>query len=68
MLFGRNSQRTGTLKMNNRYFSIVILILVLCIPVGLTLLFSAEVMLRYVFFWPFFMSIFWIAGSVFFWF
>lgn len=54
--------------MNNRYFSIVILILVLCIPVGLTLLFSAEVMLRYVFFWPFFMSIFWIAGSVFFWF
>lgn len=38
------------------------------IPLVIALLFSVETMLRFVFFWPFFMSVLWMAGGLLFWF
>ncbi|MBV7405199.1 poly-beta-1,6-N-acetyl-D-glucosamine synthase [Enterobacter sp. ENT03] len=54
--------------MNNRIISLIILCLVVSIPVAIALLFSVETMLRFVFFWPFFMSILWMVGGLLFWF
>ncbi|WP_165460307.1 poly-beta-1,6-N-acetyl-D-glucosamine synthase [Atlantibacter sp.] len=54
--------------MNNRIVSLVILCVVLCIPLAVASFFSVATMLGFVFFWPFFMSMLWIAGGLFFWF
>ncbi|WJD49300.1 MULTISPECIES: poly-beta-1,6-N-acetyl-D-glucosamine synthase [unclassified Enterobacter] len=54
--------------MNNRIVSLIILCLVVSIPLVIALLFSVETMLRFVFFWPFFMSVLWMAGGLLFWF
>ncbi|WP_234007235.1 poly-beta-1,6-N-acetyl-D-glucosamine synthase [Enterobacter sp. SA187] len=42
--------------------------MVVSIPLVIALLFSVETMLRFVFFWPFFMSVLWMAGGLLFWF
>lgn len=54
--------------MRNRIVSLVILCVVLCIPLAVASFFSIATMLGFVFFWPFFMSMLWIAGGLFFWF
>jgi len=54
--------------MNSRIVSLIILCLVVSIPLVIALLFSVETMLRFVFFWPFFMSVLWMAGGLLFWF
>ncbi|MBU5566736.1 hypothetical protein KQJ25_31095, partial [Escherichia sp. S69_ASV_4] len=53
--------------MINRIVSFFILCLVLCIPLCVAYFHSGELMMRFVFFWPFFMSIMWIVGGVYFW-
>ncbi|HAJ7425367.1 TPA: hypothetical protein HNV42_20690 [Escherichia coli] len=53
--------------MINRIVSFFILCLVLCIPLCVAYFHSGELMMRFVFFWPFFMSILWIVGGVYFW-
>ncbi|EJP7591074.1 poly-beta-1,6 N-acetyl-D-glucosamine synthase, partial [Escherichia coli] len=47
--------------MINRIVSFFILCLVLCIPLCVAYFHSGELMMRFVFFWPFFMSIMWIV-------
>lgn len=53
--------------MTNRLISLLILCLVLCVPLTIALLFSPESTLRFVFFWPFFMSILWCIGGIYYW-
>ncbi|EFD0569332.1 poly-beta-1,6-N-acetyl-D-glucosamine synthase [Escherichia coli] len=53
--------------MINRIVSFFILCLVLCIPLCVAYFHSGELMMRFVFFWPFFMSILWIVGGFYFW-
>ncbi|XTZ39278.1 poly-beta-1,6-N-acetyl-D-glucosamine synthase [Salmonella enterica] len=53
--------------MTNRITSFFILCLVLFIPLSIALFHSSELMMSFVFFWPFFMSIMWIVGGVYFW-
>ena len=59
---------TGIQRMRNRIVSLMILCVVLCIPLAVASFFSVATMLGFVFFWPFFMSMLWIAGGLFFWF
>jgi len=54
--------------MNKRIVSLIILCLVVSVPLVIAMLFSVETMLRFVFFWPFFMSVLWMAGGLLFWF
>ncbi|WP_240023699.1 poly-beta-1,6-N-acetyl-D-glucosamine synthase [Serratia marcescens] len=53
--------------MTDRLIALFILCLVLSVPFGIVLLFTGEVLLNFVFFWPLFMSGIWIAGGIYFW-
>ena len=66
-LFVLSFQQPGIRKMINRIVSFFILCLVLCIPLCVAYFHSGELMMRFVFFWPFFMSSMWIVGGVYFW-
>lgn len=57
----------GTLYMIDRIIALLILCLVLSIPAGMILLFTGDVLLNFVFFYPLFMSGIWITGGVYFW-
>lgn len=54
--------------MIDRLLAFLILCLVLSIPFGITLIYTGEVMLNFVFFWPLFMSGIWMTGGLYFWF
>lgn len=54
--------------MIDRLLALLMLCLVLSIPFGITVLYTGEVMLNFVFFWPLFMSGIWITGGLYFWF
>lgn len=54
--------------MTDRLLAFLMLCLVLSIPFGITLIYTGEVMLNFVFFWPLFMSGIWMAGGLYFWF
>ncbi len=53
--------------MTDRLIALFILCLVLSVPFGIVLLFTGEMLLNFVFFWPLFMSGIWIAGGIYFW-
>ncbi len=57
----------GILYMIDRIIALLILCLVLSIPAGMILLFTGDVLLNFVFFYPLFMSGIWITGGVYFW-
>lgn len=54
--------------MTNRIIAFLILCLMFSLPFGVAVIFTGEVMLNFVFFWPLFMSALWISGGVYFWF
>lgn len=54
--------------MTDRLLAFLMLCLVLSIPFGITLIYTGEVMLNFVFFWPLFMSGIWMTGGLYFWF
>ncbi|WP_024557842.1 poly-beta-1,6-N-acetyl-D-glucosamine synthase [Franconibacter pulveris 1160] len=54
--------------MTDRIIAFLILCLVFSIPLGVAAIFTGEVMLNFVFFWPLFMSALWITGGLYFWF
>ncbi|CAM3673016.1 Biofilm synthesis N-glycosyltransferase [Xenorhabdus thuongxuanensis] len=58
----------GIHLMIDRIIAFVVLCLVLSIPLGIAITFTGEVMLKFVFFWPLFMSAIWISGGIYFWF
>ncbi|MWO38960.1 glycosyltransferase, partial [Escherichia coli] len=45
-----------------------ILCLVFGLPLGMAAIFTGELILDFVFFWPLFMSVFWVTGGLYFWF
>ncbi|XTZ37840.1 poly-beta-1,6-N-acetyl-D-glucosamine synthase [Salmonella enterica] len=53
--------------MIDRILAFLMLSLVLGLPLGAVLLFTGNVVLIFVFFWPLFMSALWITGGVYFW-
>jgi biofilm PGA synthesis N-glycosyltransferase PgaC len=65
---GLNFLRTGTLTMTDRIIAFSILCLVFGLPLGVAALFTGELILDFVFFWPLFMSVLWITGGLYFWF
>ncbi|MBS0856272.1 MULTISPECIES: poly-beta-1,6-N-acetyl-D-glucosamine synthase [unclassified Tatumella] len=54
--------------MTDRLIALIILCVVLSIPLGFVLVFTGQVALNFVFYWPLFMAGIWIAGGVYFWF
>lgn len=54
--------------MTDRIIAFLVLCLVFSIPLGVAAIFTGEVMLNFVFFWPLFMSALWITGGLYFWF
>ena len=54
--------------MTDRLIAFSILCLVFGLPLGVAALFTGELILDFVFFWPLFMSVFWITGGLYFWF
>lgn len=54
--------------MTDRIIAFLILCLVFSLPLGMAAVFTGEVMLNFVFFWPLFMSALWITGGLYFWF
>lgn len=54
--------------MTDRLLALCILCLVFGLPFGVATLFTGELILDFVFFWPLFMSVLWITGGLFFWF
>ncbi|MBJ9999737.1 MULTISPECIES: poly-beta-1,6-N-acetyl-D-glucosamine synthase [Erwiniaceae] len=54
--------------MIDRILAFLMLCLVLSIPFGITVIYTGEVMLNFVFFWPLFMSGIWMTGGLYFWF
>lgn len=65
---GLNFLRTGILTMTDRIIAFSILCLVFGLPLGVAALFTGELILDFVFFWPLFMSVLWITGGLYFWF
>ena len=53
--------------MTDRLFALLVLCLMLGLPLGAAALFTADVILNFVFFWPLFMSGLWIIGGLYFW-
>lgn len=49
--------------MTDRLIAFSILCLVFGLPLGVAALFTGELILDFVFFWPLFMSVFWITGG-----
>ena len=54
--------------MIDRLFTFLLLCLVLSIPLGVAAVFTGQVLLNFVFFWPLLMSGMWMAGGIYFWF
>ena len=54
--------------MIDRLIAFLVLCLVFSIPLGVAVIFTGEMMLNFVFFWPLFMSAIWITGGIYFWF
>ncbi|EQA6225518.1 poly-beta-1,6-N-acetyl-D-glucosamine synthase [Enterobacter ludwigii] len=54
--------------MTDRIIAFSILCLVFGLPLGVAALFTGELILDFVFFWPLFMSVLWITGGLYFWF
>lgn len=54
--------------MTDRIIAFCILCLVFGLPFGAAAIFTGEFILDFVFFWPLFMSVFWITGGLYFWF
>ncbi|WP_409306615.1 poly-beta-1,6-N-acetyl-D-glucosamine synthase [Pectobacterium sp. B1J-3] len=54
--------------MIDRLIAFLILCLVFSIPLGASFVFTGEIILYFVFFWPLFMSGIWITGGLYFWF
>ena len=53
--------------MIDRLLAFIMLCLVLGLPFGGAFLFTGEVILNFVFFWPLFMSALWVIGGIYFW-
>ena len=53
--------------MIDRLLAFLMLCLVLGLPFGGALLFTGDVILNFVFFWPLFMSALWVIGGIYFW-
>ncbi|MBB6965506.1 poly-beta-1,6 N-acetyl-D-glucosamine synthase [Escherichia coli] len=54
--------------MIERIIAFCILCIVFGLPLGMAAIFTGELILDFVFFWPLFMSVFWITGGLYFWF
>lgn len=54
--------------MTDRIIAFCILCLVFGLPLGMAAVFTGELILNFVFFWPLFMSVIWITGGLYFWF
>lgn len=54
--------------MTDRLLAFCILCLVFGLPFGVAAVFTGELILDFVFFWPLFMSVLWITGGLYFWF
>ncbi|EFB2393942.1 poly-beta-1,6-N-acetyl-D-glucosamine synthase [Escherichia coli] len=54
--------------MIDRIIAFCILCIVFGLPLGMAAIFTGELILDFVFFWPLFMSVFWITGGLYFWF
>jgi len=54
--------------MTDRLIAFLILCLMFSFPLGVAVVFTGEVILDFVFFWPLFMSALWISGGLYFWF
>lgn len=54
--------------MTDRIIAFSILCLVFGLPLGVAALFTGELILDFVFFWPLFMSVLWVTGGLYFWF
>lgn len=54
--------------MIDRLIAVIVLCIVLSLPLGAVWVLSGEVALKFLFYWPLFMSGIWITGGVFFWF
>ncbi|WP_319783299.1 poly-beta-1,6-N-acetyl-D-glucosamine synthase [Oceanisphaera sp. IT1-181] len=54
--------------MTDRIFAFLVLCIALSLPLGVASVFTGEVLLNFVFFWPLFMSGLWITGGIYFWF
>lgn len=53
--------------MIDRIFAFLILSIVLSLPLGVASVFTGQMLLNFVFFWPLFMSALWIMGGMYFW-
>ena len=53
--------------MIDRIIAFLVLCLVFGIPLGVAVVFTGDMMLNFVFFWPLFMSAIWITGGIYFW-
>jgi|GEM_PF-4004816 len=53
--------------MTDRLIAFLILCLMFSFPLGVAVVFTGEVILDFVFFWPLFMSALWISGGLYFW-
>jgi biofilm PGA synthesis N-glycosyltransferase PgaC len=54
--------------MTDRIIAFLILCLMFSFPLGVAVVFTGEVILDFVFFWPLFMSALWMSGGLYFWF
>ena len=54
--------------MTDRLLAFCILCLVFGLPFGVAAVFTGELILDFVFFWPLLMSVLWITGGLYFWF
>ncbi|MDO1712287.1 poly-beta-1,6 N-acetyl-D-glucosamine synthase, partial [Proteus mirabilis] len=54
--------------MTDRIIALCILCLLFGLPLGVAAVFTGELILDFVFFWPLFMSVLWITGGLYFWF
>ena len=54
--------------MTDRLIAFCILGLVFGLPLGIAAIFTGELILDFVFFWPLFMSVLWVTGGLYFWF
>ncbi len=54
--------------MIDRLIALCVLCIILSIPLGVVLLFTGQVALDFVFYWPLFMAGIWISGGLYFWF
>ncbi len=50
--------------MTDRIIALCILCLVFGLPLGVAAVFTGELILDFVFFWPLFMSVLWITGGL----